>query len=113
MNAGTGVRPETGNRSDASNLLDQSVAVTFFHDSAAQGWRAGGSPPSALSRSGSRPPRRRRRNGLPWLKLAPFGDMRRAKGSLRHDANVLAITGVEADYDGGNMPFAEGGGGRG
>ena len=26
-------------------------------------------------------------------------------GSLRNDANVLAITGVEADYDAGQMTF--------
>ncbi|WP_239451707.1 phage/plasmid primase, P4 family [Elioraea rosea] len=36
---------------------------------------------------------------LPWLKLARFGEDRTEKGSLRHDANVLAITGIEADYD--------------
>ncbi len=38
--------------------------------------------------------------GLPWLKLARFGGIRSDKGSLRHDANVLSITGIEADYDG-------------
>ena len=37
---------------------------------------------------------------LPWMKLARFGDVRSPKGSLRHDANVLAITGIEVDYDG-------------
>jgi hypothetical protein len=37
---------------------------------------------------------------LPWLKMALFGDIKTIKGSLRHDANVLAITGIEADYDG-------------
>lgn len=36
---------------------------------------------------------------LPWLKLAAFGDHRSDKGSLRNNANVLAIHGVEADYD--------------
>ncbi len=36
---------------------------------------------------------------LPWIKLARFGDIKTIKGSLRHDANVLAITGIEADYD--------------
>jgi hypothetical protein len=36
----------------------------------------------------------------PWIKLAVFGDRRSAKGSLRHDANVVQITGVEGDYDG-------------
>lgn len=43
---------------------------------------------------------RPRKDDLPWLKLAQFGDLRTEKGSLRHDANVLSITGVEADYDG-------------
>ena len=48
---------------------------------------------------------------LPWTKFARFGDVRtplrphptepRMTGnSLRHDANVIAATGVEADYDG-------------
>jgi hypothetical protein len=36
----------------------------------------------------------------PWFKLATFGDKRSRKGSLRHNANVLTITGLEADYDG-------------
>jgi predicted P-loop ATPase len=44
---------------------------------------------------------------LPWLKLARFGDVKTDKGSLRHDANVLAITGIEADYDGGQMTPVE------
>jgi hypothetical protein len=38
---------------------------------------------------------------LPWLKLASFGDDRTDKNSLRHDANVLAVNGIEADYDAG------------
>lgn len=41
---------------------------------------------------------------LPWLKLARFGDRRTTNHSLRHDANVEAITGVELDYDGGVVP---------
>src|SRR5271168_2378279 len=41
-----------------------------------------------------------RKADLPWLKMARFGDLRTKVGSLRHDRNVLAITGVEADYDG-------------
>jgi hypothetical protein len=42
---------------------------------------------------------------LPWLKLARFGDKPSAKGSLRHDRNVLAISGIEADYDGEEITF--------
>ena len=37
---------------------------------------------------------------LPWLKLATFGDQRSEHDSLRHNANVTAINGVEGDYDG-------------
>src|SRR5690242_12386707 len=37
----------------------------------------------------------------PLIKLGTFGDQRSAHGSLRTNANMLAITGVEADYDGG------------
>ena len=42
---------------------------------------------------------------LPWLKLAQFGDMKTDKGSLRHDANMIAIVGIEADYDGERVNF--------
>jgi putative DNA primase/helicase len=44
---------------------------------------------------------------LPWLKLARFGTQRTEKGSLRHDANVIAITGVEGDYDGQQIAFTD------
>ena len=33
------------------------------------------------------------------IKLATFGNLRTDKGCLRHDANVLTITGIEGDYD--------------
>jgi len=41
-----------------------------------------------------------RKDMLPWLKLARFGNKRTDKNSLRHDANVLACSGIEGDYDG-------------
>ncbi len=44
---------------------------------------------------------------LPRLKLARFGDRRTTNRSLRHDANVEAITGVELDYDGSVVPVDE------
>lgn len=47
------------------------------------------------------------KRSLPWLKLARFGEQRTEKGSLRHDANMLAVSGIEADYDAGVMPVAE------
>lgn len=36
----------------------------------------------------------------PWIKLATFGNLRSKGNSLRHNANVVAIHGVEGDYDG-------------
>lgn len=44
---------------------------------------------------------------LPWLKLAIFGDTPSDKGSLRHNANVRAVSGAEGDYDGEVMGFDE------
>jgi hypothetical protein len=35
------------------------------------------------------------KDDLPWLKLAAFGDKRSDKGSLRHDTNVVSISGIE------------------
>ena len=36
--------------------------------------------------------------------MPDFGDQRSHKNCLRHDGNVLSITGLEADYDGGQYP---------
>jgi hypothetical protein len=47
----------------------------------------------------------RAKGKLPLLKLATFGDLRSDKDSLRHNANVLAISGIEADYDGERVSF--------
>jgi len=41
------------------------------------------------------------KHDCPLIKLARFGSVPSAKGSLRHDANVLEIFGVEGDYDAG------------
>jgi hypothetical protein len=37
---------------------------------------------------------------LPWLVFGRFGDQRSDKGCLRRKGNLLAITGIECDYDG-------------
>jgi len=42
---------------------------------------------------------------LPWLKLALFGDVRSDRNSLRYDDNLVALTGIEADYDGERLGF--------
>jgi hypothetical protein len=43
------------------------------------------------------------KDGLPWIKLATFGTARTLKKSYRHNANVVTVTGIEADYDAGQM----------
>ena len=42
---------------------------------------------------------------LPLVKLGTFGTQPSASGCLRHDENLIAITGIEADYDGGALDF--------
>jgi hypothetical protein len=44
---------------------------------------------------------------LPLLKFATFGDKRSTRDCLRFDGNVVAIHGIEADYDDGTMPMTE------
>lgn len=43
----------------------------------------------------------------PLIKLAVFGNTRSPKGMLRNDANVLAVSGVELDYDGETVGIDE------
>ncbi|MDP3961293.1 MAG: VapE family protein [Pseudorhodobacter sp.] len=43
------------------------------------------------------------KSDLPLLKLATFGDVRTVKGSLRHDANLQSVSGIEGDYDAGEI----------
>ena len=47
----------------------------------------------------------RQKSDLPLLKLANFGIERSAENSLRHNANVLSVTGIEGDYDDKEMAF--------
>jgi P4 family phage/plasmid primase-like protien len=44
------------------------------------------------------------KSSCPLVKLATFGEQRTAKGSLRHNANVTAVYGLEGDYDAGTIP---------
>ncbi len=84
--------------------MPNKLAVTFFDD-----FQAGRKREQRLTldqlaeaiRTTSAPAKA----ALPWLKLARFGNRATAKGSLRHDANVIAITGAEADYDGETVSF--------
>lgn len=53
------------------------------------------------------PPVAKRKEDLPLIKLALFGDEASPAGSYRHDANLLEVWGVEGDYDGGQVSIAQ------
>jgi hypothetical protein len=81
-----------------SSSPESQVTVTFFPNyAAAKKWQEQltADALAARIRRATQPTKDR----LPWLKLARFGDIRTDKDSLRHDANVVAISGIEADYD--------------
>lgn len=48
-----------------------------------------------------------KKEDMPLLKLATFGALRSDKGSLRNDANVVCVTGIEGDYDGEQISVAD------
>jgi len=81
------------------SALDIPLSVTFFRDYAAQSKRTYEHSLRALIPM-LRDTTASTKAELPWLKLATFGDQRTQRGSLRHDENITAITGIEADYDG-------------
>jgi len=86
------------------NAANRNLVVTFFFDHAARTRREVELTWQALA-DRIQDMTKRRKDSLPWLKLARFGDQRTDKGSLRHDANVLAVTGIEADYDAERLSF--------
>jgi hypothetical protein len=87
-------------------MSNSPVAVTFFPNYAAKrkAEQAMTLPGLAERIGRSTAPRKA---DLPWLKLARFGDRRTVNGCLRHDANILAVSGIEADYDAERMAFDE------
>jgi putative DNA primase/helicase len=95
-----------GTRTVSESLLDRPFVVTFFRNYAAAEKQEETYTLRSLA-SRIRTITASRKDELPWLKLARFGEARTEKGSLRHDANVLAISGIEADYDGEQIAFAE------
>lgn len=43
------------------------------------------------------------KQACPLVKLATFGNQRTDKGAIRHEANMISVSGIEADYDAGQM----------
>jgi hypothetical protein len=88
------------------------IGVTIFEDK--HGKTARSTEPLTLAeieRVIKTAPARKEKESLRLLKLATFGDKWKTKGgkktSLRHDGNVTAVTGIEGDYDGEEIPMAE------
>jgi hypothetical protein len=86
--------------------LDRPIPVTFFRSYAATTKGEARNTPRELAEH-IRTTTAETKAELPWLKLARFGDKRTDKGSLRSNDNVLAISGVEADYDQELITFDE------
>lgn len=86
--------------------LDREITITTFADRAA--WIA--TPHVTTLRTFAERIRTTTapdRDSLPWLKLAAFGNTRSAGGSLRNNANVLLVDGIEGDYDLGTVTVSE------
>jgi hypothetical protein len=84
----------------------RAVVVTFFTSSAATTKREERLNPTALAKL-IHTTAANDKASLPWLKLARFGSKRSTGGSLRNNDNVIAVTGLEGDYDRGEMGLAE------
>jgi predicted P-loop ATPase len=88
------------------DIGDHKIHVTFFADWAATRYSIDDLTLANL-RERVLNASAREKAKLPWLKLAKFGNKRTEKNSLRNDANVLQITGVEIDYDIEQVAFAD------
>jgi putative DNA primase/helicase len=89
-----------------SSALDTAVDVTFFRDVAAKHKIEESITLRDLAvriKAASAPTKL----ALPWIKIARFGDKPSKKGSLRYDANMVSISGIEGDYDAGIMQPTE------
>jgi hypothetical protein len=86
--------------------LDRAITVTQFRDAGANTLTARTLTARDLAAAIGKA-RAPDKGALPWIKLATFGDVRTSKGSLRHDSNVAAISGIEGDYDGGAIGVDE------
>jgi hypothetical protein len=82
-------------------------AITFFPDRTAQSVIEAPNPTLPELADAIRRSNAVDKAELPWLKLAAFGDKRSRHNSLRHDANVLEISGIEGDYDAEQMTMDE------
>ena len=88
------------------SVLDRQLTLTTFPDELA---RTKAEQTTSLREFAERVhrPTARTKAQLPLLKLARFGEVPTTKRTLRNNANVLEIEGVEGDYDGEVIGIAE------
>lgn len=86
----------------SSSPLDHPIKVTRFPNVKAQQATASTMTARELA-SLMLHTRASEKNRLPLLKLAIMGDVRTAAGSLRSDVNLISVSGIEGDYDSGDM----------
>lgn len=84
--------------------LERTFSLTIFPNSYAKTktYTQGGFEDLVLSLEAI--PTVQRKEDCCYIKLAAFGDTKTNKKCLRHDANVVAVSGIEVDYDAGVMP---------
>lgn len=87
---------------DGPSALDHPLALTRFDDVKARTTRTGSLSLRKLA-DGIRKRHASEKKALPLLKLGTFGHAKTPNGSLRHDANLLAVSGIEGDYDAGSV----------
>ena len=84
------------------NELGNAVA-TIFNGKNADTKEEHAMPWHTLAATLANPPTYASNLQCPWIKMATFGDKRTPNNSLRFNGNVIAVTGVELDYDAGQM----------
>jgi hypothetical protein len=98
-----GIRPEPP-PGVASDIDTGMVKVTFFSNKSAQSQRCIDLTLPQLAEQ-IRLKTAPSKLALPLLKLQRFGDKRTDKNCLRHNANVLEISGIEVEHDKGEIAF--------
>ena len=94
-------------RGDVMTVDTEGIAVTIFSDVYSRDKQEFAFSFEELANHVREPKAYPRKAACPLIKLASFGDRPTDKGCLRHDGNVLAVTGIEGDYDAGEMGVAE------
>ncbi|WP_444463925.1 hypothetical protein [Rhodobacter capsulatus] len=86
--------------------LETSLEITIFPDTRASTARHETLSLRDLAQM-VRMTRAKDKGNLPLWKLGTFGESRTIKGSVRFDANLLRVTGIEGDHDAGSMTAQE------